>query len=149
MNIPALNKILYVEDDLHIQNVVAMSLEDIGGFELKICSSGAEALKKVSDYDPDLFLLDIMMPVMDGVMLLKEIRKIPEYAEKPALFITAKIQTHEVLSYSKLGILGVIAKPFDPITISDTIRNLWEHYYSNIEKFDNDENTSKRHKMSF
>ena len=130
MGIPVLKKILYVEDDTHIQNVVAMSLEDIGGFELKICSSGSEALLRLQDYEPDLFLLDIMMPTMSGVTLLKELRKIPNFKEKPALFITAKIQMDELVNYSKLRILGIIAKPFDPITISDTIRNLWAYHYA-------------------
>lgn len=134
MQIPELKKILYVEDDLHIQTLITMSLEDIGGFELKTCSSGKEALTKIQDYKPDLLLLDIMMPIMNGVELLQEIRKIPEFANKPAIFITAKIQMDDIVNYSKLGILGVIAKPFDPVTISDTIRHLWDHHYSNLEE---------------
>ncbi|MDP4267936.1 MAG: response regulator [Bacteroidota bacterium] len=123
-----LNKILYVEDEPDIQEVVYMSLVDIGGFNVKICSSGEEAVKIVSDYNPDLFLLDIMMPEIDGPTVLKIFRNFPKFAKTPAIFITAKTQMSELLESKDQGVLGIIRKPFDPITISDTIKSLWNEY---------------------
>ena len=131
MSIPKLSKILYVEDDPSIQEVVCMSLEDIGGYELKICNSGDEALASAPEFKPDMFLLDVMMPDMDGPTVLRELRKIPEFAQTPAVFITAKVQMHEMAQYKEYGVLGIIRKPFDPISISDTIKDLWNEFYSN------------------
>lgn len=125
-----LKKILYVEDEVDIQTVVAMTLEDLGGYKLKICNSGEEALKVAEEFEPDLFLLDVMIPNMSGPSILKELRKNPKFDNIPAIFISAKVQGPELVQYSKIGAIGIIRKPFDPITISNTINVL---YQSNIE----------------
>jgi len=133
MNENALSKILYVEDDADLQQIVSMILEDIGGYQVKICNSGKQALAEAYKFQPDLFLLDVMLPEMDGPSLLKEIRKNPTFKDIPAIFISAKVQGDELLEYSEQGVLGIIRKPFDPISISDTINVLYENY-KNPEK---------------
>jgi len=120
-----LNKILYVEDEPDIQEVARMALELVGGFTVEICSSGEEALAKAAEFDPDLFLLDVMMPGMDGPTTLGELRKIEAVAAKPAIFMTAKVQPHEVAEYRELGAIDVIPKPFDPMSLSANIQEIW------------------------
>ena len=120
-----LNKILYVEDEPDIQAVTKLALEEIGGFSLEVCGNGDEALAKAVDFAPDLLLLDVMMPGMDGPTTLKALREIPELANTPAIFMTAKVQPHEVEEYKALGAVDVIAKPFDPMTLSENLRNIW------------------------
>ena len=125
MTQPTLERILYVEDDPDVQKIVKIALESVGGFKVKICSSGAEALQQAPLFEPQLILLDVMMPIMDGPATLKNLRNIPSMALIPVLFVTAKVQKYEVENYKKLGVLEVIRKPFDPITLSETIQNIW------------------------
>ncbi len=121
----ALDKILYVEDDPDIQAIAVMVLDAISGFTLEPCSSGSEALGKAVAFNPDLVLLDVMMPGMDGPETLHALRKLPELANTPVVFMTAKVQPQEVKGYLDLGAVGVIAKPFDPMTLADQLREIW------------------------
>lgn len=120
-----LNKILYVEDEPDIQAVASIALSDVGGFTLEICSSGKSALEKAVAFKPDLLLLDVMMPEMDGPATLEALRRLPETAQTPAIFMTAKVQTHEVEHFKSLGAIQVVAKPFDPMTLAQTLRDIW------------------------
>ena len=123
-------RILYVEDEPDIQAVARIALESVGGFELEVCSSGPEALLKVAGFNPDLLLLDVMMPEMDGVSTLREIRKLPTYAQTPAMFMTAKVQPQEVEQLLKQGAIDVIPKPFDPMTLAENIKSLWHKHWA-------------------
>ena len=114
-----LTRILYVEDDPDIQAIAMMVLETIHGFVLEACSSGNEALEKAVSFQPELILLDVMMPGMDGPETLKQLRAFPALADTPVVFMTAKVQPQEVQGYLDLGALGVIAKPFDPMTLAE------------------------------
>jgi DNA-binding response OmpR family regulator len=120
-----LKTILHIEDEPDIREVVRLALEEIGGFEVESCESGEDGLAKAQEFQPDLILLDVMMPGMDGPMTLRELRKIPEFGETPVIFMTAKVQTHEIEEYAGMGAIGVLTKPFDPSTISKEIRALW------------------------
>jgi CheY-like chemotaxis protein len=123
-----LNRILYVEDEPDIQAVARIALESVGGFTVEICSSGREALVRIDVFKPDLLLLDVMMPDMDGVSTLRAIRNLSGYAKIPAMFMTAKVQPQEVEQLRKQGAIDVIPKPFDPMTLSENIRSLWNKY---------------------
>lgn len=120
-----LQRILYVEDEPDIQAVARIALETLGGFSLQVCSSGFEALDKAVAFAPQLLLLDVMMPGMDGPSTLAELRKLSGLASTPAIFMTAKVQPSEVAQYKALGAAEVIAKPFDPMTLSTQIREAW------------------------
>ena len=123
----SLTNILYVEDDLDIQAVAKIALEVVGGYTLKTCSSGAEAIAAIDGgFVPDLLLLDVMMPNMDGPTTLAELRKKTTTASTPVIFMTAKVQSSEQDYYFTLGAIGVIAKPFDPMSLSVQVRTLWE-----------------------
>lgn len=121
-----LKKILYVEDEPDIQMIARVALENVGGFELLVCSSGAEAVEKASAFAPDLFLLDVMMPGMDGPSTLSELRKTPALANTPVMFMTAKVQPQEVEFLKSLNVADVIAKPFDPMGLANNIRESWD-----------------------
>lgn len=120
-----LNKIMLVEDDLDIQEVALMALADFGGFQVEVCSSGLEALERVGDIAPDLVLLDVMMPGMDGPTTLKELKANAATSSIPVVFMTARSQPHEVEEYKSLGAADVITKPFDPIQLGDKVRGIW------------------------
>lgn len=127
--IPRLDKILFVEDDPDIQFVGEMALAVKGGFQVRICGSGAQALEEAQVFQPDLVLLDVMMPKMNGPTTMKNLKEIPETSRIPVIFMTGKVQPHEVDEYMRLGALDVIFKPFDPLTISQRIRDIWKRIH--------------------
>ncbi|AKI01034.1 Response regulator receiver domain protein [Hoeflea sp. IMCC20628] len=120
-----LTRILYVEDDDSIAQVVLMALEELGGFTVIHCDGGQKALDAVVEFAPQLILMDVMMPRMSGPETLEQLQQMPRAKEIPVIFMTAKVQTHEKESYRKLGAIGVISKPFDPMTLSEQIISLW------------------------
>jgi two-component system, OmpR family, response regulator len=121
-----LERILYVEDDLDIQSIARLALVDLGGFKLEICSSGPEALARAPDFAPQLALVDMMMPEMDGLTTMAELRKLPGMATLPVVFMTAKVQGSEVQHYRSAGAVDVFSKPFDPMTLAQNLRAVWD-----------------------
>lgn len=122
----ALQTILYVEDDPDIQMVAQIALEVVGGLVLHTFSNGNDAVAAAPSLKPDLLLLDVMMPGIDGPMTLSELRKLPGTASTPVIFMTAKVQAAEIDHYKSLGALGVIAKPFDPMQLAVQVRQLYQ-----------------------
>src|SRR5438552_4864085 len=120
----SLKRILYVEDEPDIRAVAKMALEAIGGFEVVACGSGAEALAAAPAAKPDLLLLDVMMPGMDGPATLKALRETFAVGDAPVIFMTAKVQAQEIAQYKALGALDVIPKPFDPMQASAQINRI-------------------------
>jgi two-component system OmpR family response regulator len=121
-----LHRILLVEDEPDIQAIAGLALRAVGGFEVEVCGTGEEALGKFAAFAPDLVLLDVMMPGMSGPTIFGELRKLSGGDTVPVVFITAKVQPGEVSQLNSLGAAGVIAKPFDPMTLADQVRALWE-----------------------
>lgn len=122
-----LHRILLVEDERDIQIVARLALEDIGGFEVLVCSSGHEALGRGPDFKPDLLLLDVLMPDLDGLATLDAMRRIPRLATVPVIFLTARAGSEDLAKYHRTGALDVILKPFDPLTLAEQIREVWRH----------------------
>lgn len=121
-----LERILYAEDDSDIQQIAIIALETVGGFTVNICNDGLEALAAIENFAPQLLLLDVMMPNMDGPKALAKIREIDAFKKTPVIFMTAKVQQEEVKKYLDMGAIGIIAKPFDPMTLAIKIQGLWE-----------------------
>lgn len=121
-----LKRILFIEDEPSIRTIAVTVLEAVGGFTVIACSSGEEALAQAATANADLILLDVMMPEMDGPTTLKALRQIPQTAQTPAIFVTAKVQASEIAHYKSLGAADVIAKPFDPMTLSAQIGDIWQ-----------------------
>ena len=127
MNDTSLERILYVEDEPDIRQIARLALEAIGGFRVEVCASGEEAVRRVEAFKPDLILLDVMMPGMDGPSTLKALRAIPACAHTPIMFMTAKAQPAEIAYFRSLGAIEVIAKPFDPMQLSRMVLDAWKH----------------------
>jgi CheY-like chemotaxis protein len=119
-----IRKVLLVDDEDDIRTVGNLSLSRVGGWETVLASSGAEAVKKAAAERPDLILLDVMMPGMDGPTTFTQLRAQEATARTPIIFMTAKIQKQEVARYLELGAAGVIGKPFDPMTLPTEIKKL-------------------------
>ncbi|WP_192250395.1 response regulator [Mesorhizobium silamurunense] len=117
-------RILYVDDEDDIREIAQMSLELEPQFEVRSSASGAEALTDAADWQPDLILLDVMMPDMDGPETMKRLAASPLTASIPVAFITARTQTHQVEHYLAMGAVGVIAKPFDPLALAGEVSKL-------------------------
>ena len=120
-----LQRILAVEDEPDIRAVLDLCLRSMGGLTVLTCESGEAALEAAEAFAPDLLLLDVMMPVLDGPATLRALRGRAGLAEVPAVFLTAKIQAQEVASLLALGAAGVVAKPFDPLTLCTEIQSIW------------------------
>jgi two-component system, OmpR family, response regulator len=118
-------KIMYVDDDADIRTIVRFSLADEKDFDLKMCSSGQEALDTVGEFQPDVVLLDVMMPGMDGPTTMKRLHLLPGFEQVPVAFVTARVQPQEVNQLIALGAIEVIAKPFDPMLLPGQVRQLW------------------------
>ena len=125
----ALSTILYVEDEPDIRTVAQLALETVGGFTVKVCGNGEEALQAGPTFKPDLLLLDVMMPGMDGPTTLAALRKDPLMKNTPVIFMTAKVQPSEIQHYRDMGALDVIAKPFNPMTLAEQVRSIWARTY--------------------
>jgi CheY-like chemotaxis protein len=121
-----LRTILYVEDDLHVRTTAKLVLEVIGKFTVRECSSGHEALIAAENFNPDLILLDVMMPELDGLATLSLLRSMPHLAETPALFVTSLTSPADVERYLNAGAIGVIPKPLVPLRLAGQVHDLWE-----------------------
>ncbi|MCG6935585.1 MAG: response regulator [Candidatus Promineifilaceae bacterium] len=120
-----LQRILYVEDDPDIQAIARVALESVGGFTVETCNSGQIAVTNAADFRPEMLLIDVMMPDMDGPTTLAALRDQPSLADTPAVFITAKVQPDEIEQLQNYGAVDIITKPFDPMTLSDQLRHIW------------------------
>jgi CheY-like chemotaxis protein len=123
---PTLSRVLVADDDPDILMVIRVSLELVGGLTVACCGSGREAVAAAPGFLPDLVILDVMMPEMDGPSTLRALRALPGLERLPALFLTAKVQPDEVVRYRETGVLDVIPKPFDPMALAGTVRGIWE-----------------------
>jgi two-component system OmpR family response regulator len=116
-------RILHVDDEPDIREVVELSFGLDPDFVVQSCGSGKEALAAAAQWQPDLILLDVMMPVMDGPATLVQLRENARTASIPVIFMTARAQAREVDRFRSLGAVGVIPKPFDPMTLAASVRS--------------------------
>lgn len=123
----SLQRILYVDDDPDMWGIAKLALETVGKFTLKICGSGAEALSSAADFGPDLILLDVVMPEMDGPATFADLRKISGMESVPIVFMTGDALPDDVARYKKMGAADVIPKPFKPMTLAQTVSDLWDN----------------------
>jgi len=112
-----IERVLMVDDDPSIRKIGELCLSKVGKWEVLMASSGQEALQIGPAFNPDVIILDVMMPGMDGPTTFKLLQENAAISKTPVIFMTAKVQTHEIESYSSLGAAGVIGKPFDPMKL--------------------------------
>lgn len=123
-----LNRVACVEDDASIRMIIQLALADIGGFQVELFPSGRAALDGMQAFGPDLIVLDVMMPAMDGPETLLKLRTIPALCDTPAIFMTAKAQPAEIDHYKELGALDVFVKPFNPMDLAQRLRQIWSRH---------------------
>ena len=122
-----LERVMCVEDDPDIRMILEFSLGRMGGLQLCLCESGAQALERVLEFKPQLILLDVMMPEMSGPETLARLRALPALRGVPMVFLTAKAMQDEVEALLGYGATGIIVKPFDPVALPQNVRIYWEH----------------------
>ena len=119
-------KALVVDDEDDIRRIARLSLAGVGGMDVVEANSGAEGIRKAREERPDVIILDMMMPGMDGVATLRALRADAATAGIPIVFLTAKAMTSEVDRLRGLGARGVLIKPFDPMALPGRLRELLE-----------------------
>jgi CheY-like chemotaxis protein len=119
-------KVLLIDDDEDIRTVGRLSLEAVGKFQTAIAASAREGIRAASVDRPDLILMDMMMPEMDGLTALREIQQTAGLEDVPVVFMTARVQRSDVDRYAALGAAGMIRKPFNPMTLPDEIRAIMD-----------------------
>ncbi|WP_029040216.1 response regulator [Cucumibacter marinus] len=117
-------KVLYVDDEPDIREIAVMALELNSGFEVKSVDGGRAALAIAAEWQPDVVVLDVMMPDMDGPMTRKALAEQQSTADIPVIFATARTQPTEIEGYRAMNVAGVISKPFDPMTIADQVTSI-------------------------
>ncbi|TVP89523.1 MAG: response regulator [Pseudomonadaceae bacterium] len=119
-------RVMYVEDEPDIRAVAKLALEAVGGLTVSLCERGDQAVAEAERFAPQMILLDVMMPGMDGPSTLKALSTHAQLSRIPVAFMTAKVQPQEIEHFKSLGAVGVIAKPFDPMTLAEQVRTLWQ-----------------------
>ncbi len=121
-----LKSVLLVEDDLDIAMLARIALEEFGGLDFAHFATGAEALEAVDGLQPDLIILDYRMPGMNGAEVLQGLKDRPASRHIPVIFMTASLMPKHVARLREMGALDVLAKPFDPLSLADRIKRIWE-----------------------
>lgn len=124
-----LNRITYVDDEPDICAVAVLALEKLGGYVVDPCQNGHDALERTSEFHPDLILLDVMMPKLDGEAVLQRLKTLRFLDDTPIAFVTAKAQPSDIERYLMIGANGVIPKPFDPIMLPQRAHHIWRNYH--------------------
>ncbi|MEC4814925.1 MAG: response regulator [Scytonema sp. PMC 1069.18] len=117
-------RILLIDDEERLTEVVQTCLEIMGDWEVHTAGTAQEGLLKAETEKPDAILLDVMMPEMDGITLFRSLQQNPVTQSIPVILLTAKTQLEEQDQFAKLGVTGVITKPFDALTLADRVAEL-------------------------
>ncbi len=120
--------ILVVDDDDEIREIVGLALEVMGGWTVLSADRGAAGLKLAREHRPDVVLLDVMMPEMDGPTMFSRMQVDPALRDIPVVLLTAKVQVGHVQVWDSLSVAGVIPKPFNPATLSGEVDQLVAAY---------------------
>lgn len=116
--------VLIVDDDPDIRHLAAMSFSMQSGVTVHQADSGRSALEMLETLQPSFMVVDVMMPELDGPSLFAKMQQNPRLQSIPVVFLTAKVQRHEVQELTDLGAAGVLAKPFDPFTLAAQVTDL-------------------------
>jgi CheY-like chemotaxis protein len=126
MNAMPLRTVLYIDDEPDIRTIVQMALSLSNELTVHTGESGVQALQLARELKPDVLLLDVMMPGLDGPGTLHKMRADPATAKIPVIFVTAKAMPREIAQFREMGAVGVIPKPFDPMLLMKQLRTLWD-----------------------
>jgi two-component system, OmpR family, response regulator len=119
--------VLFVDDDADICSVVLATLGLVPGLDVQAADSGEKAIDLAYELRPDLVLMDVMMPGLDGPSTFQRMRESALLAHVPVIFMTAKVLPAEIAQFLQLGAIGVIVKPFDPLMLYSDMLGLWSN----------------------
>ena len=125
-------RILVIDDEADLRIVIKAALTQYAGWQVITAATALEGLQLAQTQTPDLVLLDISMPDMDGYQCFEQLRAEPATAEIPVILLTARVLPRDLRQFAQMGIAGVITKPFNPLTLWQTITKLvWNDPLSN------------------
>jgi len=113
--------VLVIDDENDIREVAQLCLEVVGGWKVVTASSGKDGLVKAAQYSPDVILLDVMMPELDGLSTYQQLQANAATSDIPVILLTAKVQISEQRKFANLGVKAVLTKPFDPMTLASQV----------------------------
>ncbi len=122
---PGLDRVLVVDDDTAVRGLVQIALGDLGGLSVLACGSGAEARSRVPAFQPDLMVLDMQLPDIDGPGLAAWVRALPGLEDTPSVLLTGRPEAVQRLVDPDGAVVAVLGKPFDPIGLADALRAIW------------------------
>jgi two-component system OmpR family response regulator len=117
-------KVLIIDDEDDIRSVAALSLGILGGLEVVEADSGKDGVSKAASEQPDVILLDMMMPGMDGPTTLAALKQNHDTQAIPVIFLTARAMNNEVERLKQMGARGILTKPFDPTSLAAQVRSI-------------------------
>lgn len=117
-------RVLIVDDDDDIRTIAALALRSVGKMTVSLARSASDAIEMLEIQQPDLLLLDVMMPGMDGTSFFESLKEAPHLAHIPVVFMTARAHGGEIERYLAMGAAGFVAKPFDPMTLAERLRSI-------------------------
>ncbi len=117
-------RILVIDNEEYIQEVAKICLETVASWEVLTAGSGKEGIKKAQEFQPDVILLDVMMPDMDGIATFEKLQANPATQEIPVILLTAKIQASDRRRYAEWGLISAIAKPFNPLELAGEVASV-------------------------
>ena len=120
-----LRKILLADDEPDVLEISRIALESVGGYEVAACSSGQELLERLADFEPDLIIIDVVMPDMAGLEVLQALRQVNGHAATPVVFLTGVIHGGELAALRGSGAVDIILKPFNPMTLAARLKEIW------------------------
>jgi CheY-like chemotaxis protein len=120
----AVRTVLVVDDDDSIREIAEIALELVGGWQVLTAGGGVAALELSREHHPDVVLLDVMMPDMDGLTTFRHMQSDEAIRDIPVILVTAKVQVGDRQMWDELAISGVISKPFDPMTLAADVSKL-------------------------
>ncbi len=129
-----INKVLLVDDDPAVSKMAVVCLQKIGKWDVKVASNGYDALRMLKAYQPDVIVLDVMMPGMDGFEVLNHLKRLDLTKEIPVIFMTAMAQTRELSNCIGRGARGVIQKPFNPMLLPAQIKAILIESETNVRE---------------
>ena len=124
-----LQRIMLADDEPDILEISRIALESIGGYEVAVYTSGRALLEELTEFDPDLIVVDVLMPDLTGPQVFEEIRRVSDYADTPVVYLTGVMQREGEEDLRETGVVDVILKPFDPMTLADRIEGIWKEIH--------------------
>nr|WP_272887417.1 response regulator [Stutzerimonas stutzeri] len=121
-----MQRILHVEDVPSIQVVTRIALEKLGGFQVLSCASGQDALGQAQQFVPDMILLDVMLPQMSGLELLRQLALQIDLPQTPVVLLTGQQEPADLAELKRLGVRSLLQKPFDPLQLAAQLNEIWE-----------------------